>query len=355
MKIAIITCYDQNDHIRARVLRKGFADVPGAETIVIRNERTGLLRYLETPWKVLVARFKHRPDVYVVTFRGYEILPFVLLVKGRKPVIFDEMINLVEYMHEHKKIAPGSAADKVLNTFYTWLLKRCRFILADTEAHAELSSTLSKVPFERYVTVPIGTEEALFYPDSAAKPNQPGKFEVFYYGVMVKLHGLEHFLEAAVLLKDHPDIVFRVGGDKHRAAKLYDDAIRRGARITYHPWFEYTKELPRLMRGASLAVGGPFGNSPQSQFVITTKTFQALACAVPVLVGRNKVNAAFVDIQNALVVPQGSAQAIADAILWAYLHPKQLSKVARAGRQLYEQSFSDATIAKKLAQLTKKL
>lgn len=355
MKILVITCYDQNDHIRARVLRKGFADVPGVQTIVIRNERKGLLRYIETPWKILVTRFKHRPDAYAVTFRGYEILLFVLLVKGRKPVIFDEMINLVEYMHEHKKIAPGSKADKVLNAFYTWVLRRCRFILADTEAHAGLSSKLSNIPMSRYVTVPIGTEEALFYPDTTARPNQSGKFEVFYYGVMVKLHGLQHFLEAAVLLKDYPDIVFRVGGDKDKAKAQYEDAIRRGARITYHPWFEYQKELPRLMRGASLVVGGPFGDSAQSQFVITTKTFQALACALPVLIGRNKVNAVFADKKNALVVPQGNAQAIADAILWAYKHPKQLHAIAQAGRAVYEGEFSDATIAARLGKVVKEL
>ncbi len=355
MKIAVITCYDQNDHIRPRVLRKGFADVPGVQTIVIKNKNKGLLRYFETPWNVLKLRFTEHPDVYVVTFRGYEILLLVKLIAGRKPVVFDEMINLVEYMHEHKKITPGSAGDKVLNAVYTWMLKRSRFILADTDAHADLSARLSKVPRDRYVTIPIGTEEALFYPDAHAAPNQPGTFEVFYYGVMQKLHGLDHFLEAAVMLGNHPDIVFRVGGDKGKSKAKVDDAIRRGAHIIYHDWFEYKQELPRLIRGCQLLVGGPFGNSAQAQFVITTKTFQGLACTVPVLVGRNKVNDAFVDIKNSLVVPQGDAQAIADAVLWAYLHPKQLHTVAKAGRELYEHEFSDAQIAGRLTTLVKEL
>ncbi|HSX32661.1 MAG TPA: glycosyltransferase [Candidatus Saccharimonadales bacterium] len=355
MKIAVITCYDQNDHIRARMMRKGFSDVPGVETIIVRNKNKGLLRYLETPWKILVTRIKVQPDAWVITFRGYEMLPLVLLIKGRKPLIFDEMINAAEYLHEHKVIKQGSFLDKVFGVFYGTLLKRCRFILADTDAHADLSAELSKVDRKRYVTVPIGTEEALFYPDHTAAPNQPGKFEVFYYGVMTKLHGLDTFLEAAAMLASHPDIVFRVGGDKGKSKAKVEAAVTNGAHITYHDWFEYKQELPRLIRGSQLMVGGPFGGSAQAQFVITTKTFQGLACEVPVLIGRNKVNDAFVDIHNSLVVPQGNAKAIAEAILWAYLHPKQLHNVAKAGRQLYEQEFSDTQIAFRLTALVKGL
>ena len=126
MKIAVITCYDQNDHIRARVLRKGFGDVPGVEVVLIKNKYKGLLRYIEVPCKLFIARIRHRPDAYAITFRGYEMLLVTLLIKGRKPLIFDEMINAAEYLYEHGKLRQGSLADRMFSRFYSALLRQRR-------------------------------------------------------------------------------------------------------------------------------------------------------------------------------------------------------------------------------------
>jgi glycosyltransferase involved in cell wall biosynthesis len=252
------------------------------------------------------------------------------------------MVNAAEYLHEHKKLTPGSFPDKLFRKFYGWLLRRCRFILADTDAHAQLSADLSGVDRSRYVTVPIGTDENVFHPEPNAQ--QPKQFTVFYYGVMVKLHGLEHVLKAAVELgKTHPDITFIMGGDKGKAQATFDEAIKQGARIIHKPWFDF-EDLPKFIHGANICVGGPFGNTPQAQFIITTKTFQFLAAGVPALIGRNKVNTAFIDKENSLVVPQGDAQAIKEAILWGYNHPQELADVGQRGRKLYEQEFSQAKI-----------
>jgi glycosyltransferase involved in cell wall biosynthesis len=353
VKIAVITCYDQVEvHTRALVLRAAFTALPGVQTVVIKNKHKGLLRYVEVPSKIIAARFRHRPDAYVITFRGYEMLPLVLLIKGRKPLIFDEMINAVEYLHEHNRLKPGSWADKLFTAFYSWLLKRCRYILADTQAHAELSAGISKIDPSRYASIPISTDENIFYPRPRTKKSR--EFNVFFCAVMVPLHGLKYVLEAAVRLADNPHITFTFGGDKGTADEAYKAAIAKGARITVKPWFQL-EEIADHAHRAGLAVGGPFGNTPQSQFVITTKTFQFLAAQVPVLVGRNRVNSALKDKQNSLVVPQGDTEAIVAAIRWAYDHPKELERIAAAGRRLYEQDFSRAVITEKLRRLIESL
>jgi glycosyltransferase involved in cell wall biosynthesis len=353
VKIAIITCYDQVEaHTRPRVLRTGFAACEGVETIVVKNKHKGMLRYLEVPAKILAVRLRRRPDAYVITFRGYEMLPFILLIKGRKPLVFDEMVNAIEYLHEHKKLVPGSLADKLFRTCYSWLLKRCRFILADTQAHAELSAELCGIDPARYSAIPIGTDESVFSPRPETKRKG---FNVYYYGVMVKLHGIEYVLDAAVeLCEKYPDMTFTLGGDTGKAEAAYKAAIAKGARITYKPWYQY-EEIAEYAHKADLCIGGPFGDTPQAQFVITTKTFQFIAAERPVLIGRNKVNGDFKDKVNSLVVPQGDSKAIVDAIAWVYEHPKQLRQVAKAGRQLYENQFSKQIIAEKLHNIVKEL
>lgn len=352
VKIAIISCYDQVDYIRTRVLRAGFASVDSVETIIVKNRHKGLLRYLEVPYKVLLMRLTKRPDAYVITFRGYEMLPFVLLVKGRKPLIFDEMINAAEYLYEHKRVTPGSLLDVLFRWAYGWLIRKCRFVLADTDAHAEYSAKLCNTSVSRYLTLPISTDEETFYPRE--KTSQVKKFNVFYYGVMAPLHGLQHVLEAAVALANNPNITFTLGGDKGKNEAGYKAAIAKGARITYMPWVPFD-QIPVIASQSGLSLGGPFGKTLQSQFVITTKTFQFLACRAPVLVGRNKVNEGFIDKKNCLIAQPGSAEAIAQAITWAYDHPKELQAIANEGRKLYETHFSQDLINRKIATLVKSL
>ncbi|HEY5806047.1 MAG TPA: hypothetical protein VIS56_01510, partial [Candidatus Saccharimonadales bacterium] len=230
MKIAVITCYDQNDYVRARVLRTAFAAVPGVEALVIRNENKGLLRYLEVPYKILVARFKQRLDAYVIAFRGYEMLPFVLAVKGRKPLIFDEFINAAEYLEEHNKLNTKSGIGKFFVKAYAWLLSRCRFILADTQAHADYSAKLCGLPVEKFRAIPVGTDESLFHaaPKTSAAAHKP--FTVFFYGNgMTPLHGLNYLLDAAIMLKDNPNITFNLVGGKEKGETACNAAIAKGA------------------------------------------------------------------------------------------------------------------------------
>jgi len=351
MKIAIVTCYDQNDYVRARTLRTAFAAAPSVETLIIRNENKGLKRYLEVPVKILKARFKDKPDAYVITFRGYEMLLYMVLTLVRKPIIFDEMVNFTEWMVEHKMFKEGSLPYKLFRWWYGRLARHAHVILADTEAHATYSASLNKLAFDRYITVPVATEESVFYPKPAQK-TEP--FTVFYYGHMLPLHGLQYVLDAAVMLKDNPDIQFHFVGGKDKVAVACEEAVKSGAHVMYEKWRQF-EELPELARSAGLTLGGPFGNTLQSQYVVTGKTYQFLAVGAPVLVGKNQVNEGFVDKQNCLMVPQADAKALAEAITWAYEHPKELEQLGAAGRKFYEEHLSQQVVNSIVAKLVESL
>ncbi len=346
MKIAVITCYDQVNYVRAQTLRAAIAACPGVEMITVRNTRRGYLRYLEVPLKIIVTRILKRPDAYVIIFRGYEMLPLTLLVKGRKPLIFDEYVNAAEYLEEHGVLKLDSRFGRVFAWWYALLLKRCRFILADTEAHAAYSAQICNLPLQQYRSVPVGTVEALFRPDAAKHLSAKNKvFRVFYYGQMIPLQGMAYILDAAVQLgATHPHIEFIISGGKQKGAEAVATAQKRGAHITFREWTPFDK-IPEAAITADLTLGGPFGNTRQGQLVIATKTFQFLACAAPVVIGRNRVmSEGFVDKKNCLVVPQGDAMALAHTIAWASEHPSELPAIGKAGRKLYEAHFSQATI-----------
>ena len=96
-KVAVITNHADPDYIRARSIRAALKTLPGIQMLVIKHSGNKYLRYFEIIWKLVRVRFTEKPDVYLITFRGQEILPIVLLLAGRRPVIFDEFIVPIAY------------------------------------------------------------------------------------------------------------------------------------------------------------------------------------------------------------------------------------------------------------------
>lgn len=344
VKVCIVTCYKDPDYVRARTLRKALLDNDSVDLIVVKNRNKGLLRYPEVVLRLMYIRLTKRPDVYLLTFRGYELLPIFWLITLGKKRIFDEFINLVEWVvYEHKKVMEGSIAAKLIRRMYRFFLKRNKIILTDTKIHAEYSAKLMNLPLAQYMAVPVSTDEQVF------KPQQTGPavedFQVFYYGNMLPLHGLQYVIEAAVSLQTEKRIKFLFIGGDEATRKLIIEAQAKGAQIEYKKWVPFD-ELPRIAAESQLCLGGPFGNTLQARMVVTGKTYQFLAMGLPTLVGVVDEETDFVDKKNCLIVPQADSSAVADKIKWALSNRDNLAAIGTAGHQLYTQKFSNQVVAR---------
>ena len=353
MKICIVTCYKDPDYIRARTLRAALQADPANNVIVIRNTRKDILRYPEVMLKLAGARLRHHPDVYLLTFRGYELLPFFNAITIGKKRIFDEFINLVEWVvYEHKKIRSGSFFERLLTACYRMMVNRCDIVLADTESHARYSAALLNLPIAKFRAVPVGTDEVTFKPRAGRGTSKT--FQVMYYGNMLPLHGLQYVLDSALALRTNPDIRFLLIGGKQPVEKMVMAAREKGARITYRTWVPYG-ELPDAMAKSAINLGGPFGGTLQAGMVITGKSYQSLAMGVPTLIGETKEKTVLIDGKNCLMVPQADGGALAQKILWAWQHPKELHEIGLRGRKAYEQYYSTLVIASRMREIIRSL
>ena len=352
MKIAVVTCYYQPDYVRAVTLRHAVADNPKHQLLMIKNNHKGLLRYPEVLCRLIWVRLTKRPDAYLLTFRAYEIFPFANILTWPKPLIYDEFLNPLEWLEEDRKEWWAKLVPKaLLRSFYNLLLKRPVIVLADTDAHANYSQKILGLRSDKFVGLPVGTDESLFHP---VKPvTQNGDFTVFYYGSMIPLHGLSVVLEAFERLKDLPIKLVFSGGDQ-ATVNAVEAAKKRGAHIEHLLWIPYA-ELRDYVAKAQLTLGGPFGDTTQAKMVVTGKTYQFLACNAPVLVGETEVKTNFKDGVNCLSVPLGDAQALADKIEWAYNNPGKLETIRKAGRKLYEDEFSPASLSRQLGKILERL
>lgn len=348
LSVCLVTCYRDPDYIRVKTLEAGLT-ANNVKLSIVRNKRRGVLRYIEVALKLVKVRFSVNPGIYLVTFRGYEILPLVLLIGMGKKVIFDEFINLVEWtVYEHKKIKPNSLNERLLTVFYRFLLKRTTKIILDTDSHTRYSADLMNLPIERYQAIPVGTDEKVFKA-TRRLPKDSSKFQVLYYGSMLPLHGAEYVIQAAMDVKERNIEFLLIGGD----AKFRHDvdiAISKGANIKYKNWVPYAK-LPQAIADADVCLGGPFGDTIQSQLVITGKTAQFLRMGKPAIVGKNKESTVFNDKVNAIIVDQASAGALEEAIMWSYRNQESLNMIGRDGIKLYDTYFSSKVVARDISKL----
>lgn len=355
-KICVITCYKHPDYVRGEVLAAAIEHNPGLTLVRLKNRHKGILRYPEVLIRLIAIRLRQRPDAYILTFRGYEILFFVRIITVGRKLIFDEFINPIEWAaNEHQKISHNWLIS-FSRFIYRLLLRSAGAILSDTKAHAQLSSDLMSMRRQRFYVVPVGADEKVFKPKPADTKDKD--FEVFFYGNMLPLHGMKYILEALkTSLAEHSSSGLKVtligGKGNRKMIDMIEDFITSNgldSEITYMHWADY-KELPEYIARADLCLGGPFGNTPQAKRVITGKTFQFLAMGKPVLIGENKENDLFKDKANCLIVKQGSARPITDAIGWALKNRAGLADIGRNGRKLFEEEFSEVVIAKKLSEI----
>lgn len=363
MNILVVSCYHDVDYVRAQTLREGVKKIPGVRMVPVRNTRTGLLRYPEVLRKLYWAKKEHKPSAIVLTFRGQEILPLVLLIARKTPVIFDEFIVPIAYATHEKharsfKTSLYHTMARVGTPLYNFCLKQCSTILADTKAHAELGARAGHSNLSKYLAVPVGTNESLFKPKASRTVDKASKketFDFFFYGTMQPLHGIDVLLHAAENLKDKPNIRFVIAGATGHFKKAVTKAQKNGANITLLPWVPF-KELPDLMRSADVVLGGPFGGTRQAHHVVTTKTYQGLACQKLVIIGESQAtNEHFVHRHNALIVPQKDAESLARTCVWAYEHQSECKEIAARGRKLFEKSFSTDAIGIILSPLADRL
>jgi glycosyltransferase involved in cell wall biosynthesis len=347
-KVCIITCYKQPDYIRARTLREATARIDGIDLRIVKNKNVGLLRYAEVIFKTILMRIKYSPDIYLVTFRGYEILPFIRLISTGKVLIFDEFINLIEWIdYEHKKIDTKRYPGKIIKSIYRNMLKSANLILSDTKSHAIISSKIMNINLKKYQPVIVSTDENVFY-EGRAK-NYSKELNIFYYGSMLPLHGMKYVLEAMLMLKNKNIKLTLIGGSND-TKNLIDQAIKKGASIKYRRWVDFEK-LPEYISKSDICLAGPFGGTFQSQYVVTGKAYQFLSMGKPIIIGRNKESSLFNNKVNALLVDQANSESLYKVILWADSNRTKLNNIGKEGNKLYQEKLSNKILTSEMREV----
>lgn len=269
-------------------------------------------------------------DVVVVGYPGHFDMPAARRFARGRPIVFNPLVSLYDTLvGDRGRFRRRSPAAAVLHAVDTRAFRAADLVVADTETHAEFFRNAFHLPSERVAVALVGAEEPLFRPGW----HPPTPFHVLFVGKLVPLHGLETILAAAPLL---PDVPVRVVGDGQLAHLLR----HRPANVEHVSWLPY-EELPEAYRAAGCALG-IFGTSDKAARVIPNKVFQALACERPVITADTPAaRELLTDGVDALLVPPGDPEALAEAIRRVATDETLAAGLAAAGRATYEARASE--------------
>ena len=345
--VCYILSYYEPNYIRTRTLLRALQQIDTIHLYQARNGLRGFLRYFQTIWRLFIVRLRNDPKVYILGFRGYEFFWIVRLMTRGRTLIYDHMMSPYDsIVNEYKYIKADGFLARLIFQYERAILQSSDLILTDTGLHKTFFQKTFNLCSAKVFAVPVGTDEDVFIRNDSLRDfanNTP--FEVLFYGSFLPLHGMEIILKSAAMVRDHPIHFTLIGGNKRRRAEINRMIQRFGLKnLTHLDWVKF-ESLPDMISRADIGLGGPFGGTGQAQRVITGKTFQFLAMAKPVVIGKIATDYGFEDKINCLIVPQGNAMSLADAIIWSLENKSELAQIGRKGYDLYQAHFSTRRIS----------
>jgi len=220
-------------------------------------------------------------------------------------------------------------------------------VLADTAAHAAYYREALRVAGSRLVVVPVGALPVAEATGSARDlaPGEP--LIVFQYGKWSPLHGAATVLEAAELLRREP-VRFVLAGEGQLSGELRGSIAARG--LANVEWLGMVShdELRRRTLAADVCLG-VFGTSEKAGRVVPNKVYDALAAGRPIVTADSPgAREALTDGESALLVPPGSAEALA-TVLRRLLDGGERLRLGTAALALYRERFTPEVIGAALA------
>lgn len=311
----------------------------------ITDDRPGSLtrRSLRVLLRLIPHLRRNDYDLIFVGFYGYLLMPWVRRLT-RRPVIFDAFVSNYDTLcFDRRRFPPNSVAGRLAFWLDRVACHAADIVLLDTASHQAYFAETFRLPAERLNHLYVGCNEDMFFPQPRRDSN--GQFRVLYYGSYLPLHGVEHIIRAASLLKDHKNLHFRLIGEGMRyphARRLAEQL--NTSNVEFLPAVPYTR-LPGEIAAADLCLGGPFGDTPKARRIIPGKTFQFLAMARPVIATDTPANRELLTHQqSACLVPIADPHALAMAIALLQDDTALREAVAAGGYACYQQQCSETVI-----------
>jgi glycosyltransferase involved in cell wall biosynthesis len=242
-----------------------------------------------------------------------------------------------------------------------WVLKMLESMVRSVYRHTDLlliQSNAFRVPVAKLaqgktiVYYPNSVEPAFYDPPTVPLPDIPGLtggFSVLFAGNVGMGQAVQVIIDAAELLRSHPDIHFVVLGKGSKWEWLYKQTEVRGLANLQLAGQYPVETMPGLMRQASVLLV-TLANQPIFAATVPNKIQAYMAVGRPIVACLNGEGARLVSEANAgFAVPAEDAIALANAVLKLYaMSAEEREIIGQNGRTYYREHFDHDRLTEQL-------
>ena len=304
-----------------------------------------LFKYLVRPY------CKHIYVPYPATFLLF-LFSFFPRFRPHGKIVIDAFISIYDtVVNDRKLISPPSLLARLLKRIETRAFNFADIVITDTEQNKIFYSALFGLPEEKFIAIPLSTNEEAFY-DTPYKPSSD-IIKILFVGTMIPLHGIETILQAADLLQSNNKLSFTIIGNG-QDSKLVENYINEHPdKIEWINIWQSPEQIASYIKKADICLG-IFGTGKKTQRVCPYKIYSYMSCGRAIITAETKwtsevkINAGFSPFST---VPPGNSNALADEIIRISENPKERSHLALSGYQFYSKNLSNQVSTDKLEKL----
>ena len=318
---------------------KKILEKQGVEVIECHEDISGIFSFFPAYFKLLL---KHRNldyDIMIIPWRGIITLPLGKAI-CKKPIVYHAFISIYDTLVlDRKIIQPKSIKAKFVHFVEKMACKLSDMVLTETFAAIDYFVNefgADKKKFRRLFT---SADESSFQPIPYKQPKQ--EFKILFWGSFIPHHGISTIIEAARILSDHKEIVFKFCGSGKEKPAIERLAKKYNLSNVEFLGFVENNVLLKNIEEADVCLG-IFGNSSKAKNFLSNKVCQILASQKPLITMDSRaikeINAE--NEKNCILVPPNDPLKLANAILFLKENPDKQKSITMAGHELFVKNLS---------------
>lgn len=318
-----------------------------------------ILRILKK-YRIFVEIFKNigklrKIDAIYVGYPGhFDVLIAYPIAKifGKKLVFNPLLVFYTGFTEEQGILEKESLLGKVIKWGESRIYKMCDLVFADTPLQKEYFMKIFGIPEKIIRVLPIGADNK--YYRYTPYTNLAKKINMVYYGLYSPVHGVEHIIEAANILRNDTDIKFTFVGQGQTFQKNYDKAKQLKLKNVEFFHDIPLDQHPAIIEKADIFLGF-LQKHPSVERIIPNKIYQGLALNKVVLTADAPVTRSlFKHKENIYLCPPANPAAFVKALIDLKNNPTLRKKIAENGYGLYSKQFTPKAVGKNLIEFIQK-
>ncbi len=309
------------DYSRNRILSMGFRE-NNWNVIFVRVDpkaHKGFSKYIELikEWKRMkkeLIKNNLKPDMVLVAFPGHTIVWLARILCIKEKIYFDAFLSRFDSNVHDRKSYGALSLRGILDWFLDW--SSCALshkIFLDTNEHIQYFSKKFFVSQNKMIRVPVGADTEIFHLEEFVP--DPSKFIIYFHGMFIPLQGVRYIIDAADILRNNHDIVFRIigtGQEYNEISKIIEEKKLENVELLGRKKLE---ELPDYIKKANICLG-IFGDTEKTKRVIPNKVYECIAMKKAVITADTPaIREFFTNEKHVILCECKDGKSIADAIM----------------------------------------